>query len=1066
MGDVGDGALPAAGLTCSGCGTRSGVAAKYCSQCGTPLRPSPALAEYKQVTVLFADMVRSMDLAAQVGPERLREIMADLADRCAAVVQRYAGTVDKFTGDGIMAVFGAPVALEDHAMRACLAALGVQDAAKRLSLAVRDRDGVELWLRIGLNSGQVIAGELGSGPFGYTAVGEQVGMAQRMEAVAPPGGVMLSESTARLVEDAVVLGEPEMLDIKNATAPVAARRLIATTGRHRHGRRNDPTLVGRTWELNTVAAILDEAFGGAGCVVSVQGPPGIGKSRIVREAAALAADRGVEVFTAYCESHTNDIPFHAVTALLHAALGTDGLDGDAARTQVHARFPYADPEDLLLMDDLLGIAEPGAALPNVGPDARRRRLTALVIATWVARGEPALYVIEDAHWIDETSESMLAEFFAVVSQTHSLVLITYRPHYRGALATIHGAQTIALRPLSTGQTATLTGELLGPHTSVRDLAQRVAAHAGGNPFFAEEIVRDLAERGAIRGTPGSYVLHGDAADIAVPATLQAAIAARVDRLSRSAKRTLSAAAVIGSRFTPEPLSALMGTEPVLDELVATDLIDQVGFSPRVEYAFRHPLIRSVAYESQLKADRAELHRQLAAAIQRRDPDAADANAGMVAEHLESAGDLRAAFDWHMRAGAWLTHRDLTAARGSWQRAREVADRLPDDASSARAALRIAPRTLLCASAWLAGGSMADTGFEELRELADGAGDKTSLAMGMSGWVATLITHARFQDASRWSSELTTLLESIGDPTLLLGLAYPALAAKLQTGEIAALLQLAQRMIDLADGDPTRGNLVIGSPLIAALMLRGCGRCCVADARWRDDVERASTMARPFEVTTRALMLLFKSTLASRNGALLLDEAFLEESAEVLEAAERSGHDLTLATAEFVRGLALVTGDDPRRDEGCTLLAAAREAALQERFTMVAAAGADAVFAMEKARAGDLDGAVDLARGAVEWGYSCGALADAGRATDVLVEALLRRGADADLREAEVAIDRLAAVPTEPAFVVNELWLLRMRALQAQAHGDTPAYRTLRDRYRHRAAEIGFAGHLQFADEMP
>ena len=173
--------------------------------------------------MLFADVVHSMDIAAAVGPERLREIMADLADRCAAVVQRYGGTVDKFTGDGIMAVFGAPVALEDHAVRACLAALGVQEEAQAACRRrVDERDGVDLQLRVGLNSGQVIAGEIGSGPFGYTAVGEQVGMAQRMESVAPPGGVMLSASTARLVEGAATLGDAELVQIKGADAAGAA----------------------------------------------------------------------------------------------------------------------------------------------------------------------------------------------------------------------------------------------------------------------------------------------------------------------------------------------------------------------------------------------------------------------------------------------------------------------------------------------------------------------------------------------------------------------------------------------------------------------------------------------------------------------------------------------------------------------------------------------------------------------------------------------------------------------------------------------------------------------------
>ena len=305
------------------------------------------------------------------------------------MVQRYGGTVDKFTGDGIMAVFGAPVALEDHAVRACLAALGIQEEAKRLAAEVQDRDGVDLQLRVGLNSGQVIAGEIGSGAFGYTAIGEQVGMAQRMESVAPPGGVMLSASTARLVEGAAVLGEPELVQIKGADEPV---RRPSAAGHGRTGialsRRAESNLVGRRWEMSAVEGLLDRAIDGHGAVVGVVGSPGIGKSRLVREVAAMAGRRGVEVFTAFCESHTSQVPFHAVARLLRAATGVEGLDGQAARERVRARVPDADPEDLLLFDDLLGIADPEVELPKIDPDARRRRLTALVNAASLARESP------------------------------------------------------------------------------------------------------------------------------------------------------------------------------------------------------------------------------------------------------------------------------------------------------------------------------------------------------------------------------------------------------------------------------------------------------------------------------------------------------------------------------------------------------------------------------------------------------------------------------------------------------------------------------------------------------
>ncbi len=213
---------------CRTCGTEPLENARFCHGCGSPVADADTRAEYKQVTVLSADVVHSMDIASVVGAERLREIMAELVNIATAVVKRYGGTVDKFTGDGIMAVFGAPVALEDHALRACLAALGIQEETTRLATEVKDRDRVDLQLRVGLNSGQVIVGEIGSRPFGYTAVGEQVGMAQRMESVAPPGGVMLSASTARLVEHNAVLSEPEIVHIKGSDQPVAGS---AVTGR-------------------------------------------------------------------------------------------------------------------------------------------------------------------------------------------------------------------------------------------------------------------------------------------------------------------------------------------------------------------------------------------------------------------------------------------------------------------------------------------------------------------------------------------------------------------------------------------------------------------------------------------------------------------------------------------------------------------------------------------------------------------------------------------------------------------------------------------------------------------
>ncbi|MDT7761290.1 MAG: hypothetical protein QOC63_710 [Mycobacterium sp.] len=658
-------------MSCGACDAELREGARFCDACGSPVAATDSHAEYKQVTVLFADVVHSMDIAASLGAERLREVMAELFRSSSRVVQRYGGTVDKFTGDGIMAVFGAPIALEDHAVRACRAALDIHRDVKHLATTLEDSDGVKLQLRIGLNSGQVIAGEIGSGPLAYTAIGEQVGMAQRMESVAPPGGVMITESTARLVENASVLGETELVHIKGTDVPVPARRLLAiATGRG--PRRLETRFVGREWEMDALTGILSRSINGNGGVVGLVGPAGIGKSRIVRELSSAAEAAGVEVCMTYCESHTTDVPFHAAAGLLRAATGANGLEGEDARAAVRARLAGADSEDLVLLDDLLGIGDPAAVLPQVDPDARRRRLVAMVSTAALTRNTPVVYVIEDAHWMDEISEGMIAEFLTVIPQTPSLVLTTYRPEYGGALAHAPRSQTIALEPLDNSQISSLSTELLGADPSVAGLADVIAERAAGNPFFAEELVRDLTERDVLVGGRGCYLCTDAVAGVSVPSTLQATIAARIDRLDPAAKRALNAGAVIGTRFGPKLLGSL-GINAALDGLVQAELIDQIAFAPKAEYAFRHPLIRTVAYESQLLSDRATLHRRVAATIEQEDQ-----NAALIAEHLEAAGDLHAAYEWHMRAGAWSTDRDTSAAHLSWERARQIADALPAD----------------------------------------------------------------------------------------------------------------------------------------------------------------------------------------------------------------------------------------------------------------------------------------------------------------------------------------------------------------------------------------------------
>ena len=1063
-GPADEAATPAAGV-CRSCGAALHEGARFCGTCGSQLVASvDTAAQYKQVTVLFADVVRSMDIAAALDVERLREVMTELVEASAAVVRRYGGTVD-YTGDGVMAIFGAPIALEDHAFRACLAALAIQEEADRLAAEVARRDGVDLRMRVGLNSGRVIAGEIGSGSLGYAAIGEAVGMAQRMESVAHPGAVMVSESTTQLVEHSVMLDEPQWVHIKGAEKPVRARRLVAIGPRDGLVGRAEASLVGRSWEMAAVDAMVQRTIYGRGGVVNVVGPPGIGKSRVAREAAAAAARRGVKVVWAFCESHARGIPFGVVRRLLRAGSGVADLDGEAARAGLRAYVPDADPQDLLLLDDLLGIADPDVTLPPIDPDARRRRLTVLVNANTLASTEPTLFIIEDAHWIDAVSESMLADFLTVVPRTPSMVLITSRPEYDGALMQVHGARAIALAPLGDSDSAALLGELLGSDPSVGELAAIIAERAAGNPFFAEEMVRELAQRGVLAGERGDYVCRADVAELSVPATVEAAIEARIDRLDAPAKQTLNAASVIGVRFGADLLAAL-GIDAVVDELLGADLIDQVRFTPSAEFAFHHPLIRAVAYESQLKSDRAQWHRRLAAAIQEGEPGSADENAALIAEHLQAAGELHAAYGWHMRAGAWSTNRDLVAARLSWQRAQRIADALPaDDPDQLK--MRIAPRTMLCATDLQAREVQESQGrFAELRELCSAAGDKVSLAIGMSGPATELIYAGRVREGSRLVSEQTALLESIDDPTPTMGLAAIAFVNWLCDGQFGEILRWSQTVIDMAAGDPTKGaSYGWGSPLAIALAYRGTARWWLGRPGWRQDLHDALAMTRHSNPETRSGAIAWTYGHALQCGVLRADDSVVRASEDALQNAQSASNDRAVGLAAYTLAVGLLNRDTAAdRHRGRELMMQTREIWLRKRALFLIPV-TDVWTARETARGGDHNAAIPEMRQAVDELRQAENLFYGVWGTGLLVQTLLERGTQGDVAEAQLAIDRLAVLWVDDGSAMREITLLRLRALLSRARGDDVAYRELLSRYRAMAKSLGFEGHIAWAEGM-
>jgi hypothetical protein len=553
--------------------------------------------------------------------------------------------------------------------------------------------------------------------------------------------------------------------------------------------------------------------------------------------------------------------------------------------------------------------------------------------------------------------------------------------------------------------------------------------------------------------------------VSVPATVQAAIEARIDRLSTPAKQTLNAASVIGARFGGELLAAL-GIDAVVEEPLGAELIDQVSFTPSAEYAFRHPLIRAVAYESQLKSDRAELHRRVAAAIESRDRAAADENAALIAEHLQAAGDLHAAYQWHMRAATWATYRDIAAARQSWERARAIADAVPAQDPN-RTAMRIAPRTMLCGIAWRVHTNVAGDRFDELRELCTAAGDKASLATAMAGLVIDHGFRGRNRKASRLASEAWALIESIGDATLTVGLSFPVIYAKGHSGDWPDMLRWSQRTIDLADGDPSKGNFIFGSPLAIALTSRAIARYCLGRPGWPDDLRHGVALARSADPLSYAAVVAYVYFPGIPLGVLAAHDPAVREIEDALRIAERSGDDMALVFARAMLGVALVhRHTDAERSSGRKLLAEVSDVFLRRGHNLSELRLFNVYLARERARRGDRDEAIPLMFAAVNQLVREGQLLSWGiPATGVLVETLLDRGAESDVVEAEAAIERLAAAPADEGLVMRDIWLLRLRALAARARGDHIAYRDLVNRYRAMAESLGFEGHTAWAQAM-
>jgi hypothetical protein len=383
-------------------------------------------------------------------------------------------------------------------------------------------------------------------------------------------------------------------------------------------------------------------------------------------------------------------------------------------------------------------------------------------------------------------------------------------------------------------------------------------------------------------------------------------------------------------------------------------------------------------------------------------------------------------------------------------------------------MRIAPRTMLCGIAYRVHMNVAGDRFDELRQLCTAAGDKASLAIAMAGLVMDHVYQDRMREASQLASEIMALIESLGDPTLTVGLSIAAIYAKIESAEWCDVLGWSQRVIDLADGDPAKGNIIFGSPLAVALTNRGMARYGLGRPGWRDDLQHGLAMARSTDPLSYAMVVTYVYFPGIPNGVLTPDDLAVREIEDVLRIAERSSDDLALPLARLTLGVALVhRHTDAERDRGQKLLAEVSEALLRRGHNLGELPIVNVYSARERARRGDRDEAVPLMRAAVDHLFREGRLLLWGvPATGVLVETLLDRGADGDVAEADAAIERLAAAPSEEGLVLRDIWLLRLRALLAKAHGYEASYCDYGDRYRDMATTLGFEGHTAWAQAMP
>jgi len=622
--------------------------------------------ERKQVTVLFADLKGSMELLADSDPEEVRKILDPVLERMMEAVHRYEGTVNQVMGDGIMALFGAPLAHEDHAIRACYAALRMQDSVKRYAEEVRRTEGIAIQIRVGLNSGEVVVRSIGSDlRMDYTAQGQTTHLAARMEQLATPGTILITPQTLALAEGFVhvtsigpigVKGLPTPMEVVELTSASLVRsRLQAAAAR------GLTRFVGRDAEIELLRQALERAEGGHGQVISVVGEPGVGKSRLVWEFTHSQRTRHWLVLAGASVSYGKATTYFPVTEVLKSYLQIEPRDeARKIREKLAGKVLSLDralEPTLPVLLSLLDVSVNDPEWARLDPPQRRQQtldaFKRLVLRE--SQVQPVALLFEDLHWVDSETQAVLDRLVESLPAARVLLLVVYRPEYQHGWGTKPYYTQLRLESLEHGSAKQLLDTLLGDDPGLLALKQLLTERTEGNPFFLEETVRALIDSEVLAGDRGAYRLAKDVKRIQVAPTIQAVLAARIDRLPAMPKRLLQCAAVVGKDVPFALLEAIAELSEAdlhggLAELQTAEFLHQTGIFPDLEYTFKHTLTHEVAYASILRLRRRDLHARIVEVMERLYPDPTP-HAEQLAHHASAGEEWKKAVLYFRQAGA-------------------------------------------------------------------------------------------------------------------------------------------------------------------------------------------------------------------------------------------------------------------------------------------------------------------------------------------------------------------------------------------------------------------------------